>query len=127
MADNAQYIRNLVVARRRLPSALVRGKQVGQQDLTGSDGSLGVAYTYSGSPPVVIVLNPNATVFNGTVAPDSLMQSGTRWQDQMTQEEFTVTSSGLNITIPPYTSCNSNADPAVDTNCGLRILKEMPH
>src|SRR5580692_3563450 len=33
MADNARYIRNLVVARRRLPSALVRGKQVGQQDL----------------------------------------------------------------------------------------------
>lgn len=126
IADNAQYIRNLVVARRELASALVHGQQVGQQDLTGSDGSLGVAYLYSGSPPVVIVLNPNATVFNGTVAPDALMQSGTRWQDQMTQEEFTVTPSGLNITIPPNTACNSNADPAVDTNCGLRILKRIP-
>jgi hypothetical protein len=126
IANNAQYIRNLVVARRELPSALVHGQQVGQQDLTGSDGSLGVAYLYSGSPPVVIVLNPNASVFNGTVALDSLMQSGTRWQDQMTQEEFTVTSSGLNITIPPYIACNSNADPAVDTNCGLRILKRIP-
>ena len=127
MADNAQYIRNLVTARLELASALVYGQQVGQQDLTGSDGSLGVAYLYSGSPPVVIVLNPNATVFNGTVAPDSLMQSGTRWQDWMTQEEFTVTPSGLNITIPPNTACNSLADPAVNTNCGLRILKGMPH
>jgi len=125
MFDNAPYIRNLVQARQDLASALVHGQQVGQQDLTGSDGSLGVAYSYSGSPPVITVLNPNATVFNGTISSD-FMQSASRWQDVMTQEVFTVTPSGLNITIQPNTVCNPNATPPVITNCGLRILKGMP-
>jgi hypothetical protein len=36
----------------------------------------------------------NATVFNGTVAPD-FFQFDTRWQGQMTHGEFTVTPSGV--------------------------------
>jgi hypothetical protein len=122
MTDNAQYIKGLVLSRHNLASALVHGQQVAQQDLTGNDGSLAVAYSYAGSPPVVTVLNPNATAFTGTIPPHSLMQPGTQWKDVFTQEQFTVTSAGVSIAIQPSSACNSHAVPPLVTNCGLRIL-----
>jgi hypothetical protein len=119
ISNNAPYIKSLVQARQNLASALVYGRQVASQDIVGNDGSLGVAYSYSGSPPVVTVLNPNASVFTGTIPPHSLMQPGTQWQDVMTQEVFIVTPTGVNITISPSAACS----PQMMTNCGLRILK----
>jgi hypothetical protein len=125
--DNAQYIRGLVKARQDLASALVHGAQAAQQDLTGTDGSLAVAYSYAGSPPVVTVLNPNEKVFTGTIPPHGLMQPGTRWEDVFTREQFIVTSSGVSISIPPSSACSSRAVPPVATNCGLRILAGTSH
>jgi hypothetical protein len=126
MFDNAQYIKSLVQSRHDLASALVYGRQVGQQDLRGIDGSLGVAYSYSGSPPVITAVNPNATVFTGTI-PSDFMQSASRWQDVMTQEVFAVTPSGVHITIQPSAVCSTKTTPPVVTNCGLRILKGLSH
>lgn len=119
MYDSAAYISRLVSARRTLAAALIDGGQVDQATEYGSNGAFVVTYHYSGGDEVVTVVNPTDKTFNGTLSVRAAMQPDTRWEDWLTSEVFTVTSSGLTIAVPPAQRvCTAQ------TICGVRILKK---